>query len=358
MQTSQILNLGPKPNPSEKISPEASRPSEDYAHLGDLMEQTRSDVRRIRTQVERQEDEQEFHSRKTKILFIAFAVLLLIFAGGVWFAFPALRGYEKTLADTTGLQNFTGGLSERIHGVEAKLEKTSAGLPDLSARMDQLGASMKSTLQTARTQAQAAAAQMGQRIRADFTQSIQAIQSRMTGLESNQKEASGRVNELEDQIAGLKRELASMHDESAASAERIKQLQEEQQTRSNAIASLDQKMVSHQTALTTLSNRLDAKKVDFELQKSKTQEITPGIYLTVRRADAGKQQIDGTLQLSTDSRMMPIRAQGTQIPITFYTAGQSRPVQLVFTNVGKNTVSGYVMVPTVETAAKADNGRQ
>jgi outer membrane murein-binding lipoprotein Lpp len=82
--------------------------------------------------------------------------------------------------------------------VEAKLEKTSAGLPDLSARMDQLGASMKSTLQTARTQAQAAAAQMGQRIRADFTQSIQAIQSRMTGLESNQKEASGRVNELED----------------------------------------------------------------------------------------------------------------------------------------------------------------
>jgi len=351
MQTSQILNLGPKPNPSENENPQVPHPSDDFNQLGDLMEQTRSDVRRIRTQLERQEDEQESHGRRTKILYIAVGVLILIFALATWFAYPALRDHDKTLADMFGLQNFTGGLSERIHSVEGKLEKTNAGLPELSTRMDQLGTSMKSALQTARTQASAAATQMGQRIKADLTQSIQAIQSRVAGLESNQRETSGHVNQLEEQITSLKRELASMQDQSTAAAERIKQLQEEQQTRATAMTGLDQKMASHQAALESLNNRVDAKRVDFEIQKNKTQEIAPGLFLTVQRADAGKQQIDGKLQVSADSRMMPIRAQGTQIPVVFYSTGENRPMQLVFTKVEKNSVSGYVMVPNQQTVA-------
>jgi DNA repair exonuclease SbcCD ATPase subunit len=159
------------------------------------------------------------------------------------------------------------------------------------------------------------------------------------------------VNQLEEQITSLKRELASMQDQSTAAAERIKQLQEEQQTRATAMTGLDQKMASHQAALESLNNRVDAKRVDFEIQKNKTQEIAPGLFLTVQRADAGKQQIDGKLQVSADSRMMPIRAQGTQIPVVFYATGENRPMQLVFTKVEKNSVSGYVMVPNQQTVA-------
>jgi predicted RNase H-like nuclease (RuvC/YqgF family) len=331
----------------------------DSTQLNDSIEQTRSDVRRIRTQLERQEDQQEFHARRTKILSIVLLALVVLIAGAFWYAYPSVTGHQKAAADMLGLQNVASSLGEHVQSMEAKFNKAADDFPTLSTRMDELGASMKSGLQTARTQAQAAATQVGQRIRADLNQSIQAIQSRMAGVESNQREASERVNQLQEQVAGLKRELTSMREESSAATERIKQLQDEQVTRASAaLSSLDQKMASHQTTLDSLSNRVDSKRVNFELEKSRTAEIVPGIFLTIRRADAKRQEVDGTVQVAADSRMFPIRAQLTQKPVTFYSQNESRPVELVFTQVAKNRISGYVVLPAAQTTiARADSSQ-
>src|SRR5262249_18997922 len=144
---------------------------------------------------------------------------------------------------------------------------------------------MKSGLQNARVQAQTAATQVGDRLREEVNRSLQLIQSRLTALESNQKEASGHTNELEAQIAALKLDLSKMREQSAAAEGQIKQLQDDQQARAAAISTLDQKMTSHQTTINSLSNRLDSKKVAFEIQNHRTEEIAPGINLTVTRAD-------------------------------------------------------------------------
>jgi chromosome segregation ATPase len=353
--SSQILNLGP--GMSDKVREEKPlHPVDDSSQLSDLLEQTRSDVRRIRTQIEHQEDDQEAHARRTKILSIVLMVLVLILVGAFWFAYPTLRDQQKATLEMLGLQNVANALGERMQSVESKLEKTSAGLPALSARMDQLGASMKSTLQTARSQAQTAATQVGQKIRADLTQSIQAVQSRMAGLESNQHESSERVNQLQEQIAGLKQELASVREESTAASARLRELQDDQKARASAISTLDQRMATHQTTLDSLSSRVDRKRVDFQLPTRRTEQIVPGIYLTIRRADKGKQEIDGTLQLGADSRMMPIRAQSIQKPMVFYSSSDSRPMELVITQVEKNQVSGYIVIPgPTITATRADN---
>jgi chromosome segregation ATPase len=353
MESSQILNL--TPNPPE-TSQGNSHPADEFNQMGDLIEQTRSDVRRIRMQMERQEDEQESHSRRTKILSIVLGLLIVILAGAVWFAYPAVRDQQQTAVQLLGLKDIAGALGGQVESMQAKLKQTADGFPALTSRMDQLQSSMKSTLQTAGTQAQAAATQVGQRIRQDFNQTFQAIQSRLAGLESNQHEASERVSQLQEQIAGLKQELASMREESTNSAVRIKQLQEEQQVRSTALASLDQKMASHQTSLDSLSSRMDRKRIEFDLPKRQTEQIVPGIYLTIRRTDAGKQEIDGTLQLGAESQMLPIRGQGVQKPMMFYTGSEQRPVELVFTQVTKNGVHGYVMMPAPGiTAASVDN---
>lgn len=343
--SSQILNIGPGVTDKVREEKKALHPADDSSQISDLLEQTRSDVRRIRTQLEHQEDDQDAHARRTKILSIVLVVLVLILAGAFWFAYPTLRDQQKATLEMFGLQNVANALGERMQSVEAKLEKSSAGLPALSARMDQLGASMKSTLQTAGSQAQAAATQVGQKIRVDFTQSIQAIQSRVAGLESNQHESSERVSQLQEQLAGLKQELASVREESTAATARLKELQDEQKARASAMSTLDQRMASHQTTLDSLSNRVDRKRVEFQIPTRRTEQIVPGIYLTVRRADTGKQEIDGTLQLGADSRMMPIRAQSIQKPLVFYSASESRSMELVVTRVDKNQISGYIMIP-------------
>ena len=159
---------------------------------------------------------------------------------------------------------------------------------------------------------QAAATQASQRVRADLTKSIQAIQSRVAGLESNQREASGHVSQLESQIDGLKRELAAMHEEATTAAGEISQLR---------------------------------KRVEFELTNNKTTEIAPGIYLGIRNANIGKQEVDGTLQLAAESRMFKIRSLGIQKPMSLYASGETRPMELVFTQVVKNRVSGYILLP-------------
>src|SRR5262249_28062561 len=156
--------------------------------------------------------------------------------------------------DVLGLQNGTSTLGDHVQKLEAQLGRASASLPALSQRMDQLGTSMKSGFQTARTQAQAAATQVGDRIREEVNRRLQMVQSRLTALESNQREASGRTNELEAQIAGLKLDLSKMREQSVAAEERIKQLQDDQQARVATLSTLDQKMASHQTTIDSLSN--------------------------------------------------------------------------------------------------------
>jgi peptidoglycan hydrolase CwlO-like protein len=292
----------------------------------------------MRMRMDRQENENERHAQKTKILSIVLSVFIVILVVCLWLALTTQHGQSITALQMPGLQNVTNSLGERVQSLEAK---TAASLPALSTHMNQLGASMLSALEST----QAAATQASQRVRADLTKSIQAIQSRVAGVESNQREASGHVSQLESEIAGLKRELAAMHEEAATAAGKISELQTEQQNRVNDVSRIDQKMASHQTTLDSLSNRFNRKQVEFQLTNNKTTEIAPGIFLGIRSANIGKQEVDGTLQLAAESRMFKIRGLGIQKPMSLYASGETRPMELVFTGVAKNRVSGYILLP-------------
>jgi DNA repair exonuclease SbcCD ATPase subunit len=243
------------------------------------------------------------------------------------------------------MQTVTNTLGERMNSVEGSINNVASSFPTLSNRVDQLQASMKTNLQAVRNQAQAAATQAGQRIREDVNRSMQAIQSRLAALESNQKEAGEHVNQLQDQVAGLKRELAVMREENSVATERIKELNDAQQTSRTDLSGLTEKVATSQTALSTLTNRIDRKRIDFEVQDQRTGQIAPGILLVVRHTDPGKQEIDGTLERGAEARSLEIRGQGIQKPFLFYLPGESRPVELVLTQVSKNGVSGYLMMP-------------
>jgi hypothetical protein len=350
MQTAQPLNLGPvEPAKAE----EKPLPMQDEsARIREMLEHTRSDVRRMRMQMEQQEDRHDSHRRLTKTIGIILGGLIFLFAAATWSAYPALRDQKKIVADSLGLQAVASKLGERLNFVQATLGHMSAGLPALTAvtdRMEKLEETMRANLQTASNQAQATATQLGQRIRAEVSQSIQVIQSRLAGVESNQKEASEHVAQLEEQVAGLKRELAGMREEALTSAEKIKQLTEAQQTNSTQLSGLNQRMTASQASLNTLTTRADRKRIDFKLPSRHTEEVAPGIYLTFRHTDARNQEVDGTVQLSAEGRQLPIRAQSIQKPVIFYMQDESRPAELVLTQVGKDGVSGYLMLPAPAT---------
>jgi chromosome segregation ATPase len=351
MQSGQILNL--EPELSRKVEDHTPGLGDELTQTQELLEDARSEIRRTQTELHRQQDEQESQEKRTKILSIILGLLIVCFAGAVWWMYPTLRDQKRVFADMFAVQTVTNTLGERMNSVEVNLSKAVSGLPALSNRMDQLQASMKTNLQIVRNQAQAAATQAGQRIREDVNRSMQVIQSRLVALESNQKEASEHVNQLQAEVAGLRRELVAVRQDNSAATERIKELNDAQQTDRSDVSGLSERVASGQTAFNTLTNRLDRKRVDFEAHNRRTEQIAPGIYLALTRTDPVKREIEGTLLTSTNDRSLAIRGQGVQKPLTFYLAGESRPVELVVTQVSNDKISGYLMVPApMESASR------
>jgi len=335
MQTAQLLNLDPMP--SSNPEPASDR---DVGKMGELIDHARSDIRRTQLQLEQQQDQQDAHEKRTRILVISVGVLVLLLGAAFWYAYPSLQDHQKIVGGMLNMQSFASAVTPRVNSLEAKFDKS---FPMVASQVNQMEESMKSGLQQVRNQAQAAATQASQRVRDEVNRSLQAIQSRLTGIESNQKEAAEHVAQLQNEITDLKREIASAKEESRTAGERINQLQEQQQASTNELSGLNQRMTTSQSAITNLTNRVDRKRIDFDVTKDKPAEILPGVHLTVKRADPGKQEMDGTIQLSADTPNLSIRGQGVQKPMLFHTPADGKPIELVLTQVAKNRVAGYVL---------------
>jgi len=86
-------------------------------------------------------------------------------------------------------------------------------------------------------------------------------------------------------------------------------------------------------------------RVDFEVLRNKTEEVAPGIYLTIRSADVDRQRIDGWIQIADEGRMVFLRDQGTQSATSFTTKHDARSRDLVITHIDKSGIAGYVLIP-------------
>jgi peptidoglycan hydrolase CwlO-like protein len=344
----QILNL--REGPAQE--PEAPDPVVDeFNETRELIDQTRSDVRRVRTQLERQQEQHDSHAQRTKVLSIILGLLIVILAGTLWYAYPILRDENKAVAGLFSLQNLTTTLGHRVNSVEANLDKISGGLPAVANKVDELQANMKTNLQAARNQARAVATQVGQRIREDVNKSIQLIQSQLASLESNQVEAAERVSQLEKQVAGLQREVATFHDEASVATEKVVQLAQAQQTTTGELAGLNERIAGSQTALNSVTNRLERETIEFELTKGGSTQIAPDVSFSVKRIDAKNQELDGTLEFGAETKTLAIRGQRLHMPITFYLPGDTRPLELVLTQISKDAISGYLIKPAGVKAA-------
>ena len=162
-----------------------------------------------------QRDEYDRHELRTKVLSGILVVLIVLLAVTVWLIYPTSTAQKKAVADIHGLQTVTNSLGDRMGSVETNMGKLTAVFPALANRMNLL----ESNVKTARDQAQAAATQVGQRLRQD----LKSIQSRVFSLESNQRESSERVIQLQKQVADLQREIATMREEASAATGKIKE---------------------------------------------------------------------------------------------------------------------------------------
>src|SRR5437773_2394674 len=83
-----------------------------------------ADVRRMRSQLEHQEDAHEAHERRAKAAFFLVGLLIVVFALAFWLMYPAIRDQKKNVAGLLGLQSVSYTLGERLQSAEGKLNTT------------------------------------------------------------------------------------------------------------------------------------------------------------------------------------------------------------------------------------------
>jgi len=106
------------------------------------------------------------------------------------------------------------------------------------------------------------------------------------------------------------------------------------------------KGLSASEPLRLLSDNVNRDRIDFEITRNKTDEVAPGIYLTIHNTNVEQQRIDALLQIAEDGRTLRLREQKAQTVVIFTTKRDARSRELVFTRIDKSKVAGYLLIPT------------
>jgi predicted nucleic acid-binding Zn-ribbon protein len=323
---------------------------DEIEQMRESIELARSDIRRTKKDIEQYQGEHESHVRRTWALWVIVILLVVGAAGFWWYESRLLEGHQALLGNMPVLQSTLNNVNTRVMATEHEISDWAKDRAGFSDRISKLEESVGSNLKTVRNEARL----MGQQIKNETAKSVQALQNRVTGVESIQREHSEEVARLRNELTGVRQELASVREENVRQANEISsKIEQVQQSTRNDLSGLDRRLGSNQAAVNALGRQVDRKRVDFQLQNGHTQQVVDGIYVTVKNTDVERQRVDGWVQIASDGRFVWLHGQGAQNPIDFSSRRDARPDQLVFTQVGRNHAAGYILVPITNSGTPA-----
>lgn len=292
---------------------------------------------------------------RIRILCTVGVLLVAGIIGIAWMASPRttkLGGSPNRLPAAPAAMAALDSVNSRLSSAEEKLDASAKERTGLTDRMTQLEKSVSSNIRRARAEALA----LVEGVKREMRQGLEAVQSRMSGIESTQRETHDEVARLQDVLVAVQRDLADIREAAAQQTTQVRQIEQAQQSTQGEVSGLQSQVLSNQSRVDTLSYQVEQQRVDFEVSKDQTRELVAGIYLTINHMDVARQQIDGWLQIAADGRFLWLHDAGAQHPIGFSSQDDDRACQLVFTRIADGSAAGYVLIPaspaSTETAAK------
>lgn len=244
------------------------------------------------------DDDSRIH-RQHSLLGALCIVLTIAVIGLAWYAYPQFKRQDASLKD---LRDQT---RDRIQQVEQKTTSSGEGL---RARIDAVG---RRAGQAAEDTYKRLEARLDARLDAEAksrTESLTNLTLRVRDLESSRAADQAQIAELKQQ--------------------------------------LDQDVAG-------ISNKLAVEKIPFEAGANHTTELTGGITLHVSGTDPAYRRVSGWMWVASEHRDIWLRGQDALEPVIFYGAQDGQKRELVFTNVARNSVTGYLLLPKQASAPAA-----
>ena len=295
-----------------------------------------------RRRAEMFEESGEHHT----IRWIVIAIVAAAVIGLGWYtSYPALTqlpAMPATLAQFPRLQTSFAELHGRVTDIEARLQGWLAGQQELQRNVTDLQKQVESRFQAVRQQARALSAEVYQRVHAETAAQTQGLQTRITRLESTSEAEQTRVEKLQTELADLRQETARQAAQLRVARD---QVEHDGASRDQQLVSLNQRLTDESRDVDGLARKLEVKRVDFEVTKNHSQQLAAGVSLGITGTDVSHRRVNGWMWVMPDRRTVWLRDQGAQQPVVFYGYHDSKRRELVITNVSKNSVSGYLLLP-------------
>ena len=266
-------------------------------------------------------------------------LLTLALAGAVWYAVPKLKRHDALLTETVGVKQSLQTLDGRLDQQNSKLVQWSSSQEALEHQIADLRREMRSRIAAVKKQSGQSAEALFRRVEGDIGGQIDAIKSKVAGLESSRDADQAQIAALQNQLSQVREEMA------AQKKEFMDRLAENGSATAKELAVLEASQDEGRKEVAAISRKIGVRRIDFEVTKGHNTELVPGITLNVSGTDIAYRRVSGWMWVLPDRRTIWLRGQGAQEPVAFYSNADGMKRELVITSVTKSSAVGYLLVP-------------
>jgi hypothetical protein len=283
----------------------------------------------------REEPEEKHHTGH----WLAVGLLALAIGGLCWWGYPTLKQAPAVLAQFPAVQKSLEGINAQLAETESRFKDWSSSQQQLQERVAQVEKTMASRIRAVRKQAQDLSDQVYQRVHAEVAAQNQVTEAKIARLESSSETDRANVEKLQTELATLREQTAEQLQAVHAEMDRAGANRDQQ------LVSLNEQVGRESRDVEGLNKKLAVKRVDFEVTRNHSQQLTEDVSLGVTGTDVSHRRVTGWMWVMPDRRTIWLRGQGAQEPVVFYGTQDGKRRELVITNVAKNSVSGYLILP-------------
>lgn len=299
----------------------------------------------------REEEDRRKSSRRHRHFLTGFLVVLaIVIAGLAWYSYPMLRRHDASLGELRGqLQANAVGTSSEQDSILSDAAKLGR---DLRARIDAISRRASQATEDAYSRLEA-------RLDAEVksrTQGVTNVTDRVSNLEASRAADQTELAQLKQELDRARQEANVLDQDSRHASQQAEQqsnelaqvkseLEDHQLNADQQIAALKRDQDRDRREVAGISNKLAVEKIPFEAGTNHTSELTDGISLHVSDTDVAYRRVSGWMWVASEHRDIWLRDQGALEPVIFYGSRDGQKRELVITNVAKNSVTGYLLLP-------------
>jgi len=262
---------------------------------------------------------------------VAFLLTIGFVCGSTYWLNSELKAQGSSIGKLLGMQKTVDSLSNRMVGAETALSTFPGEINKVSGRMDALDKKVSAVQKAAAvkpTPASPAIAELGS--------SVAKLNEQIAELQAKHEDDAAKM-------ASLQQDLANTRQETALEFATVKSAIPHDAM--PAVDNLRYVVDRNEAGLSSLANKIDRDRHDFEVHEDRVVEIVPGVLLTIRSTNVGRQEVSGWIYLENDRRVIYLKNQGLLQPITVYGVYGKDSHDIVITRVRKDDAVGFVLSP-------------